>query len=311
MYTVLVPLDGSKLAERAVPLGHTLATILGGTLELVTVVEEPVLLDLMPTLIVPERQAAERYLRSVAETLPGGVPVRTTTLRGSPVDEILALASQQPDTIIAMSTHGRGGVRRMLFGSIADKITRGATCPVALVRGEAPVAVSRTPKVLVPLDGSELAESALPLAAALAGREGGALHLLRVAPSYWNAPYIAYGPEAFYLDAQQIAQLTEEAQEEARAYLDRVATRLRADGARVTWEVRVGRAADEIIRVAETIEPDLVVMSSHGRGGVRRWALGSVAEEVLHRGTMPVVVVPRHAASGQAMVASEGELAPV
>lgn len=310
MYTVIVPLDGSELAERAIGLGRMLAQALDGTLELVTVIEEPVLLDFMPTLMMPEREHAEHYLATVAERLLPGIPVQTTALRGSPVDEILAHAARRPNPIVAMSTHGRGGLPRILYGSVADKVTRGATFPVALVRGTHPVAHWQSRKILVPLDGSELAESALPLATALAGLSDGETHLLRVAPSFWNAPYLAYGSEAMYLSSEQIGELTEEAQAESRDYLDHVATRLRAAGARVSWEVRVGRPADEIIRVAETIEPDLVIMSSHGRGGIRRWALGSVAEEVLHRGTMPVVVVPRTDGTAQAGAASEATLVP-
>lgn len=310
MYTVIVPLDGSELSERALGLGEMLARQLHGRLDLLSVIEEPVLLDLVPSLVMPDRLPVEHYLATVAKRLSADIPVKTVALRGSPVDEILRYAGEQPEPIIAMSTHGRGGLQRMMFGSVADKIARGATCPVALVRGSDALAQWRTTKILVPLDGSELAERALPLATALAGCDGGETHLLRVSPSFWTAPYIAYGPDAFYLDGDQISLLTSEAEEECRAYLDRVATRLRAEGARVTWEVRVGRAADEIIRVTDTIEPDLVVMSSHGRGGLRRWALGSVAEEVLHHGTMPVVIVPQHPDSEQRGVSQAADLIP-
>ncbi|RIK41457.1 MAG: hypothetical protein DCC58_12460 [Chloroflexi bacterium] len=297
MYTIIVPLDGSEFAEHAIGLGQLLAETLGGVLELVTVLEEPVLLDLTPGVVLPNRLAAERYLNSIAEKLETTAECRTTVLRGVPVDEILSIAAAQEDTIIAMSTHGRSGVARFTFGSVADKITRGASCPVALVRGTVDTVSWKVRKALVPLDGSEFGESAIPLAQALADGDGGEIHLLRVVPAFWSAPYVAYGPEAMYLNADQIAELTEEAQQEARAYLEEMATVARAAGARVTWEVRVGRAADEIIRVAETVEPDIIVLSSHGRGGFRRWALGSVADEVLHRSTTPILVVPPKAAS--------------
>ena len=94
------------------------------------------------------------------------------------------------------------------------------------------------------------------------------------------------------LASAQIQEVEDQLQAEARAYLDATAKALRDRGLRVGWEVRAGRPADEIIRAAETTSADLIVLSTHGRGGLKRFALGSVTNEVLHRGVTPVFAVP-------------------
>ncbi|MCO5176551.1 MAG: universal stress protein [Thermomicrobiales bacterium] len=183
----------------------------------------------------------------------------------------------------------------MVFGSVADKIVRGSTVPVVLVRDEheQPHDVLRT--VLVPLDGSALSETALPYAVELAQGTGATLALVRVVEPYWQSAFIAETPEAVYLSQSQIDDLEEQAHAEARGDLDTLATRLRGEGLRVVWEVRTGRPADEIARVAETTDADLIVISTHGRGGIRRWAFGSVTNEVLHRSKTPVLAIPPRA----------------
>jgi nucleotide-binding universal stress UspA family protein len=292
MDTILLPLDGSHLSERALNLGQRLARAYGATLRLVHVLEEPLIFDLLPSLVLPDRQAAERYLAAVAEGVADDIDAHTSVLRGNATEELLALAQDKPETMIVMSTHGRGGLGRIVFGSVADKIVRGATVPVALVRAEPGPDHPTVHNILVPLDGSLLAEGALPVALGLARRAGATLSLVRVVEPFWQAPYVAFAPEVGYLPTDQVAEIEEHIQTEARTYLDRVAGELRNQGARVVWEVRIGRAADEITRLASTTNADLLVISTHGRGGVRRWALGSVTNEVLSRGVTPILTIP-------------------
>jgi nucleotide-binding universal stress UspA family protein len=203
-----------------------------------------------------------------------------------------------------MSTHGRGGLGRLVFGSVADKVMRAATVPVVLVRDDGKRSPNGLRNLLVPLDGSELAEAMLPLAVEMARDSGAALHLIRVVEPFWTGQYVAYAPEAVYLSSEQIAELEAEAQAEARTYLDDTATGLRSQDIRVVWEVRVGKPADEIVRAAQTTDADLILMSSHGRGGLRRWAFGSVANEVLHRGIVPVMIMPQHLLAEQPAIES-------
>jgi nucleotide-binding universal stress UspA family protein len=294
MKRIIVPLDGSELSERAIGLGQALARAYGAALELTTVLAEPVLLDLLPSLLLPDRSAAERYLVKVAEGLPDDVEKYTYVIRGNPADELMRLTNGQTDVTLVMSTHGRGGLGRVMYGSVADKVLRGATVPVALVRGGADHPARGLKSILVPLDGSELSEDALAVASDLASRIDATITLVRVVEPIWASTYGAFA-EASALASQQITEVEQQLQIEARGHLDKIANSLRERGMRVGWEVRSGRAADEIIRAAETMSADIIVISTHGRGGLRRFALGSVTNEVIHRGVTPILAIPPRA----------------
>jgi nucleotide-binding universal stress UspA family protein len=307
MNRIIVPLDGSELSEKALGLGQVLARAFGATLELVHVLEEPIMFDLLPSLLLPDRQAAEKYLRDLAADMPEDIAVVTYVLRGNPTDELLKLTENVEGAILVMSTHGRGGLGRIMYGSVADKVLRGATVPVALVRGGVDVQVTHLHSILVPVDGSELSELGLAMAVDLARHSGATLSMVRVVEPIWASAYGAFA-EASILASPQILEVEEQLQADARAYLDAIANELREQGLRVGWEVRGGRPADEIIRAAETTSADLIVIATHGHGGMRRFALGSVTNEVLHRGLTPMVAIPpkvqvAHAAGAEATVA--------
>lgn len=288
MANILVPLDGSPVSEEALSLARQLASTLGGTLELVHVVEPVPLLDL---LVSDRNGEAERYLARVAEGVAGAVPVRVRVLDGDPVTELLRCAHQAPDSLIVMATHRRAGLSRLLLGSVADKVVRGATVPVVVVRQSSSTVAPAPRRLLVPLDGSVRAEAALPLAARL-GREGAAIALVRVIPPQlpWAADWVDDDPTQS--DPGQLDRMVDEARLEARSSLAGVARDLRRRGLSVTWEVRLGRPGDEIVRAAETTGADLVLMATTGAHGSRRWSFGSVTDEVLRRSRGAVLVVP-------------------
>lgn len=292
MNRIVVPLDGSELSERAAGLGVSLAQTFKGRLELVHVLEEPFAFDLFASLIIPDRESAERYLQRFAADLSADVQVSTTVLHGDPVTELLKATDDATDTMIVMSTHGRGGFGRLMLGSVSDKVLRGATVPIALV-SDAAGRVQREPKtILVPLDGSSFSQAVVPLAIDLARRSDATLSLVQVCEPFWSAPSVAAMPEMAYMSDAQMTEIEQECITAARRNLDAVATETRAQGIRTVWEVRTGRPADEIIRAAATTEAELIVMSTHGRGGLRRLAMGSVANEVLHRGAIPILALP-------------------
>ena len=292
MDRIIVPLDGSELSERALGLGVALAEAYGGQLELVHVVDEPLAYTLMPGLAIPDPLSAERYLQRVAGHLREGLHVTTNVIHGEPVTALLDLTRDAPNTMIVMSTQGRGGLGRLMLGSVTDKVLRGATVPVAVVRGSAPVPQRGLRTILVPLDDSRFSESALPLAADLARQLDATLSLVQVCEPFWSAPSAASIPDAMYVTDMNLSELERENLTGARRYLDLVATERRAQGVRVIWEVRTGKAADEILRATETTDADLIVMATHGRSGIRRWAFGSVTNELLHRGTTPILAIP-------------------
>lgn len=296
MYRIIVPLDGSARSEQALPFGLVLADALRGKTTITQVVPR---LDPPGAPEGGARETAKDYLQEIAAAQPTNAGIEAVVLEGEPATEILRLAGKDRQTIIVMSTHGRGGLGRLVFGSVADEVARFGAVSVALVRDgiAARPALPRT--ILVPVDGSPLAEQSLPLALDLAKRTGAALVLVRVVLPVWMTAAPGFAPEAAYLSSEQAGEVEQQGIDEARRHLDLLARRLRDQGARVTWEVRFGRPAEEIVRAADTIEPDLILISSHGRSGVRRWALGSVAQEILQRGHAPVLIVGGHQATSE------------
>jgi nucleotide-binding universal stress UspA family protein len=138
-------------------------------------------------------------------------------------------------------------------------------------------------KILIPLDGSELAEKAIAHAAGLAKCTGAELELLRVAQLYLPNYYFE-AP----IDAEDLIQRD---RDEATAYIAKITDQLKAQGLTVTSSIGQGAVADVIVDYAESTGADLIVMSTHGRAGVQRWLLGSVADRVLHGAKAPVLLV--------------------
>jgi nucleotide-binding universal stress UspA family protein len=290
MERIIIPLDGSTLSEQALELGRALARASGATLTLAHVVEEPLAHVRVNALVQPEEHEARVYLMRVWETLADDLEVEVVVERGHPADVLLGIAGDAPGTIIVMSTHGRSGVGRIMFGSVADKVMRGAEVPVIVVRTRPERAGLR--KLLVPLDGSGLAEAVLPLALDIARDTDAGLHLVRVVEPFWTNPRLAHGGAAAYFTVDQVAEYDQATSSEARAYLGKISEQLTADGVRPSWEVRYGKPAETIAAAAAQLEADLILMSSHGLGGIRRWAFGSVTNEVVQRATTPVLVLP-------------------
>jgi nucleotide-binding universal stress UspA family protein len=291
--TILVPLDGSPLSERALPEAVALAERSGARLLLLRVAVadfvtrtdprsgEPYLVDL-----------AADYLRDVAGRVAAqsaAVAIETVEARGEPGPEIGRVAREREADLIVMATHGRSGLGRWLYGSVADHVLRHAPAPVLLVSalcGPAPARAAGAPgRVLVPLDGSPLAETALAPAAALADAFDARLLLLLVVepPSPGRAPYGAGYVAAAYDPATAL--------QEARGYLEGVACDLRRRGHRADVAAAEGPAAATIAAAARERRVARIVMATHGRSGLGRMVLGSVATAVLHLADVPLVLV--------------------
>jgi nucleotide-binding universal stress UspA family protein len=294
---ILVPLDGSPLAEQALPYAQALLAP-GAELILLRVVEEPEAISGMRgPLLVPiaderrmlERLAHDDLTRAEATLGSERPPVRSEIVGGDPAEQIVRLAAERRVELVAMTTHGRGALGRWIFGSVADRVARSATVPVLLVRpGERdprPVAVRR---LVVPLDGSVLAEEALPIAQVLARRLGVPLHLVtaidvaRLIPRALT-PVVAFDAAVYQ---ETVAQL----EAGATATLADVGVRLEREGVKTSSQVVQGSPFAAITDVVQ--DGDLLVMTSHGRGGVHRWLLGSVAEKLVREAPGPVVLVP-------------------
>ncbi len=304
--TVLVPLDESPLAEAALPYAEALARPFRARLRLLGVVEQPessvlgARPELRAHLETIARQALTTYLETTAQDLRGrGLEAAVHVRTGDPAPTIVAAAEEEPETIVVMATHGRGGIERWLIGSVADAVMRTATRPVLLVRPpeegteRAAVALRR---LMVPLDGSDLAQTALPLAGELARALGATLVLVRVEP--WLASMVpAYGylPDLDRLDAEVEAA--------AVASLQEARGRLPADLDVETVVLRGSPAAALVDYARGEGRIDLVVMSTHGAGGLRRLLVGSVADRVVRAG-VPTLLTRPHAVEHRNATAS-------
>lgn len=304
---VLVPLDGSGFAETALPTALALTRQAGGTIHLVTV-REP-----LPSYARVEwdeeiHGAAERYLASVVARLEGaGVEATWEVVTGPVADTLVDHGEEVAADLAVMTTHGRGPLSRAWLGSVADAFVRHASYPILLLRpdededaeeplpGALPTSGPRATepiepgppfrKVLVPLDGSELAETILETVLGVTGTEGVEYLLLRMVP-YPHDVASPYLPDTIQHNVQEL----EAWQAEAEAYLGRV-----ADGLPSELEVRpvvmVGsQAAMGIRTVAREEEVDLVAMATHGRGGLSRMVLGSVADKVIRSSHAPLLL---------------------
>jgi nucleotide-binding universal stress UspA family protein len=303
---IIVPLDGSALAERALPLAEGLARLTGAPLHLVRVIDPtergaPRDPDLRAYQIwlEDERIAARNDLERVETASLARQQRVTVEYRFGPAAREI-LATVRPDDLIVMATHGRGGPARWYLGSVAEEVARQTTVPVLLVRaGHAEAGPAAIRRLVVPLDGSPLAEEAVPTALALAQRLHAPVHLLTVIDTATALPLTL---AAATVSAERFAETVAQLFAEAEALLAAPRDRLEAEGVATSTAVLHGSPGPAIV---EVVQPgDLIVMTSHGRGGIQRWLLGSVAETLIRQAPVPVLLVrtppptPAHPASG-------------
>jgi nucleotide-binding universal stress UspA family protein len=294
--TIMVPLDGSEFAERALPIATELARWVGASLRLVTVHDIghtplPVSAETL-TIAEIERQTQEQasqYLRRMAdEASAGGVPVTHALRIGYPATALIEDADDENVDLIVMTTHGRGGISRLWLGSVADRLSRQADCPVLLLRPDAmpPSITALFENVLVPLDGTARAESVLGDVEPLVAKADGTLHLLTVVVQ----PFLFDPPPRPSFGALHAASV-EQQMLYAYRYLRRLARPHREAGRSVVAEaVTSTDPAAEIMAYARQHGARLVAIATHGRGGLARWAIGSVADKIIRSGSVAVLV---------------------
>jgi nucleotide-binding universal stress UspA family protein len=287
---ILVTLDGSSFSEWALNYAAGLSRRTGASIEL-TSVHEPI-----PSFAYDEWEAAafewtEEYLAKARGRLEEQLQVDVTAWVGSGqvVDSLLDRASVIGADLIVSATHGRGAFSRAWLGSVADGLLRHADQPLLLVRPEKGEPAPDDPafeRILVPLDGSRFSESVLDLAAGVAEIYGSRIDLLRVVayPIEIASPYLPH-------TVQMNQEVVEEAKGAARDYLEKLAGDIRARGVEVESHVIVdSQAGAAICGSCNDLHTDLVVMATHGRGGLKRALLGSTADKVLRSAHTPVLV---------------------
>jgi nucleotide-binding universal stress UspA family protein len=291
--SLVVPLDGSEEAKRAVGVARSLPH------------RHIVLLHVVPNAfpIVPpptdgERDewklSAQQQLESVADSLrTAGVTVEVDIRSGDVSSEIIDCA--RAHDLIVMTTSAKGAARRILFGSVADRVSRGSTTPTLLLRANLLAGETPIPKrIVVPLDGSKRSETALPIASRLAAGLDVSIHLVQAITMddilATARQMTAIGRQASMSDEEPYDVARKETESEVTQYLMRHAESLQDSGLKAEIAILHGTP---IFALLDSIEADdLVVLTSHGQGGYQRWLLGSVAEKLVREAKSPVLLVP-------------------
>jgi nucleotide-binding universal stress UspA family protein len=302
---VLVPLDGSELAEVVFPYAKELAGRLGTEVVLLHIAS-PTLRDFEPmTRAYVEhtadgiRRAAEEVQRQSLIKDPKPIHVTGEMATGYPAEEILRYADEKDFDLILVARHGRSGKVRWAIGSVADKIMRSAKEPVWLVpipeTGQMAFDQWPTRTIVAPLDGSDIAEATLPhveALAALGSRDKVNVTLLRVCeppamPTYYT-PELSEVPLSW---GQYAQQETNRCKQSSAEYLGKLEARFKATGVNVHSQVVVGKASDEVINFVKRNPYSIVAMATHGRSGLSRLVYGSVAASILVGVTNPILMI--------------------
>jgi len=290
---MLVPLDGSRLAEAVLPVTAAFARVLGAKVTLLHVVEPAAPATVHGDVHLTQAEEAEAYLRGVTGWMAAqGVHAEMVVDQGGDVAAVIAsrAASLEADLII-LCTHGRGEVRVLLFGRVAEQVLARGTIPVLLM---APTAVRREEtftvrRLLVSLDGSEMAEAALPAAVVLARGFSAEILLIMVVPTV--ATITDDRAAAARLMPTAGAALLDAEAAQAATYLEGVKTRLAREGIAVSAVVKRGEPVRVLLDRLARPDTDLIVMATHGRSGVSAVWAGSVASRIVAQAARPVLLI--------------------
>ncbi|MBI4298543.1 MAG: universal stress protein [Chloroflexi bacterium] len=294
---ILVPLDGSQMAEQVLPYALLLAKGFRSRVALFRVIEpmqssvaDPDQIRHLDQVVADLHAKGESYLQGITLSPRDTTePASLKVVEGDPASQIVGEADKDPNTLLAMSTHGRSGVTRWLIGSVTDKVLLATDKPLLLVRAKeekAPTLNVNLRTLVVPLDGSPLAEEILPHAAALAKALSLNVVLLNVIPDpkiYYD--YVNYPAPSYEFSAKEM-------EAPAKDYLQSIAQKLRLQGTpSVEQKVVHGDPASAIVDLTTKMPDCLVAMTTHGRSGLSRWIMGSVTDRVVRHSEKPVLVI--------------------
>jgi nucleotide-binding universal stress UspA family protein len=291
--SILVPLDGSGLSEASLPAAAGLAEKLGSSVTLLHVIEQDAPSAVHKERHLTEANEAEAYLREAGKrAFPRSVQWQTH-VHTAPVADVArsivehATGEFQPDLIVTC-THGRSGVRDVLFGSIAQQIIAQGTTPLLLIKPGAGAFELRS--LLIPLDPDAMHDESLPAAEALAKAFGARLDLLSVIPTYATlAGEQAATGSLMPATTQAMLDLREE---HARDHLSRYLDRFKALGIACSASTLRGDPAATIIKTAVLAAADMIVLSTHRKAGLGAFWSRSVAPKVAQGTRVPVLLLP-------------------
>jgi len=314
-HRILVPLDGSERAERALPVAARLARASHGVLIVAQILNMDNMLYIAPEMMISESvvqgecDSTNQYLTlATAPFRQDGLSVEQIVMFGTPDSLLLSIIESHNIDLVVMGSHGRTGFTRWALGSIAEKIARYSPVPVLVLRehGPTPTTPHLDPicplRILVPLDGSTHAKAAIApaanLIAALATPERGALHLTRIVqPTEGNLGK----------HSQRTNEIMQKVKHSLQKTVENVREGFEAPSVapldlRITYSVTLDAdVAHAIIRVAENGEDaegtgviggsDVIAMATHGHTGLNHLAMGSITERVLHATQLPMLIV--------------------
>lgn len=289
-HKLLIPLDGSTLAEHALRPAFSLAERQGAEVLLLRVAfEEKIVIPEIPEaggargVAWPEQsldysvREARDYLTAIQmayatpERIVWAKVVTEATSAPDVAATIVATARSEGSDLIVMSSHGRSGLAHWVLGSVAERVLSAAPCPALILRSAVPLK-----HMLITVDGSQLSEQALEPGLVAAARLGCEVDLLHVVPA---------------IDRRPGTRQPDHLRDKAEAYLQHLIDSHPHTGLTIRPAVEVGAAAERILAYAEAHPVDLIVMATHGHTGLRRWVYGSVANRVLHQARHSMLIV--------------------
>jgi nucleotide-binding universal stress UspA family protein len=293
---ILVPLDGSKLAEAAIPAAASLAKTLAAPVTLLHIIEQDAPQEIHRDRHITQPEEASAYLEEVARRdFPAEVQVETHVHTAAVKDvagSIVEHATREFRLdLIVMCTHGKNGVRELLYGSIAEQVVAHGITPLLLIKPRAGAAEAfKLEKILVPLDTGPLHDDSLPVTSELARAYKANVHLLTVIPTFStiSGETAAAGSLLPATTAALLEMEVENAAEDLQEHLDE----LKQAGVQVTAEVVRGDPATEIVSFSEKFQADLIVLSTHRKAGTAAFWARSVAPHVARRARLPILLIP-------------------
>jgi nucleotide-binding universal stress UspA family protein len=295
---ILIPLDGSAAAESVLPYARMIARRLALPVDLLEVVDFTELARsvsaadglFLDRVAKDEARRSGVYLAGISQSF-SGIAARCLVKQGRAADIIVEMAAAEKDTLIMMATHGRSGFNRFFLGSVTEKVLRATSSPLLVVRAKEGAVTGGEQvfkSLVVPLDGSELAESVIPSVVALAKQLDLEVVLFRA----FAIPYGAYTAGEGFYDPVNLEGFLARLREETIDYLENKTAELKRKGIeKVSYVAKEGLSADEIIKFARATPDNLIAMCTHGYSGVKRWVLGSVTETVVRHVGDPVLVL--------------------
>jgi nucleotide-binding universal stress UspA family protein len=283
---ILVPLDTSRMAAQALPFAAQLAGAFSSEINIINICEEQKTSETGFCQSYVDEQAEELKKESKGQTFR----IKTIVMSGSPAHKILDYVHSQNVDLIMMSSHGRSGVVLWPLGSTADKILRRTSAPLLVFKvketqgGEVPVGLFE--RILVALDGSELAASVIPYVAAISEKLNSEVILLRIVETERQMHTLGRIDSVPYIEKE-----LESEKKRVMEYLEQERQKF-SSPEKVKTMVKTGNVAQEIIICAKQLNVGLIALSSHAHSSLESWVIGSVTNKILHAGNKSILFVP-------------------